>query len=436
MALRTPYAASGVSSTADIFRRAVSTLLNPEGGVGQPLTAWPTPLKVTALGSPNLSVNVAAGEAWIPGTLSAGIQGMYYVLNDATYNVSLTSPPAGAPYTAWSAPSSGNSQIISIVAAVFDTDYSQTMPDSHASPWAEWWVYPVYGTAASSPTAPSLPSNSILLAQFTVTHSTTSITSGMINDMRNQVGLANVPGSVPIGGEIDFRGPASNIPPGWLLEDGSVYSAAIYPLLAATLAIPGAVSAPYYYWDYQYYLQHGSYPAAGYFAVPNAAGANTIGAGAGYVTGVGALPTYTFAASGGEPTHTLSVSELAAHGHADSGHSHSDSGHSHSDSGHNHGNTSTTSSNHTHSFPSSDIVNIGSGSLGIGGGTNAAGYTGMTTGGQSLDHVHGTGTGYSGITSGNAALSTNSANNATTGSGSAHNNMAPYTVATKIIRAY
>ena len=60
----------------------------------------------------------------------------------------------------------------------------------------------------------------------------------------------------------------------------------------------------------------------------------------------------------------------------------------------------------------------------------------MTTGGQSLDHVHTTGSGNAAIGSGNAAIGSGTANNATAGSGTAHNNMHPYNVVTKIIRAY
>ena len=157
MTLHNPVWLHADSYDAVDFRNAISSLLNPAGGVvgsGDYLVTAP---------SSGMSVNVAAGQIWIPGTQVAN-QSQYYMLNDGT--VSVTVPAAD----------STNPRIDLIVAQVIDTQYGG------ASNTGE--VVDVSGTPAASPAAPAAPANSITLAQVYVGAGVTSITSGNITDKR------------------------------------------------------------------------------------------------------------------------------------------------------------------------------------------------------------------------------------------------------------
>lgn len=121
-------------------------------------------LQVTQNGTPNMTVNVASGVAFIPGTES-GAQAMYFVENDATVNLSITT-----------APGAGLNRIDLIVAKIQDSFYSGATD--------AWSLAVVTGVAASSPTAPTPPNNSITLAQIFVGSNVTSIVTGNITDTR------------------------------------------------------------------------------------------------------------------------------------------------------------------------------------------------------------------------------------------------------------
>lgn len=123
-----------------------------------------TAMQVTANGTPNMTVNVAAGVAFIPGTENTS-QGVYSVYNDASVNLSITT-----------APGAGLNRIDLIVAKVQDTFYSGAIN--------AWSLAVVTGTAASSPSPPTPPNNSISLAQVFVGANVTSIVSGNITDVR------------------------------------------------------------------------------------------------------------------------------------------------------------------------------------------------------------------------------------------------------------
>lgn len=121
-------------------------------------------LQVTANGTPNMSVNVATGVAFIPGTEN-GAQGTYFVENDATVNLSINT-----------APGAGLNRIDIVVAKVQDQFYSGATN--------AWSLAVVAGTAAASPSAPSAPNNAIILAQVFVGALVSSITTGNITDTR------------------------------------------------------------------------------------------------------------------------------------------------------------------------------------------------------------------------------------------------------------
>ena len=131
-----------------------------------------TDFAVTQNGTPNMSVNVAAGGAFIRGTLNAN-QGAYHVWNDGTVNLSITAADA----------TNGRRDLV--IAQVRDAAYSGATNDAR--------ITVVTGTAAASPVDPSLASfpNALVLARITVAAGDTAINTADITDLRpvaNQVG--------------------------------------------------------------------------------------------------------------------------------------------------------------------------------------------------------------------------------------------------------
>jgi hypothetical protein len=123
----------------------------------------PTSLAVTANGTPNMSVNVAAGWAAIVGTTQANM-GAYIAYNDATTNLTIT------------ASNPTNPRIDRVVVTVNDAYYTGLLNNVTFSVIA--------GTPAASPVAPALPANSLSLATVLVAANATTIISGAITDTR------------------------------------------------------------------------------------------------------------------------------------------------------------------------------------------------------------------------------------------------------------
>lgn len=122
-------------------------------------------LAVTQNGTPNMTVNVAAGAAFIAGTESS-MQGLYNLINDASVSVTISTANASNP------------RIDLIVAQVLDDQYSGA---SHIGQ-----IVVVTGTPASSPSAPATPKNSLVLAHIAVGASVTSILTANITDERTK----------------------------------------------------------------------------------------------------------------------------------------------------------------------------------------------------------------------------------------------------------
>ncbi len=158
-----PFVAQADSYGAEQMRRAFSTFINSGGGV-----VGANDLQVTALSTPNMSVNVSSGQVWVPGTLSTQ-QGQYYGLNNATMNVLV---PGSDPT---------NPRIDLIAVVVDDAAYGQSSTG--------WQIVDVPGTPAASPTIPTAPANSIVLAQIAVNAAVSSITSADITDKRVFAGV-------------------------------------------------------------------------------------------------------------------------------------------------------------------------------------------------------------------------------------------------------
>ena len=166
MALRTPpsWLQNG-SHPAENDRLTTQALYATTGIIGS------TSLAVTQNGTPNMSVNIAAGWAAIVGT-STTTQGTYVSYNDAVLNAAIATAPAT------------NSRIDLVCLTVNDAYYSGSTNNIV--------VNVVTGTAAASPVAPSTPANSIALAQVLVGTSVTSILTANITDVRVQT-TTNLP---------------------------------------------------------------------------------------------------------------------------------------------------------------------------------------------------------------------------------------------------
>jgi len=157
MALRTPpsWLQQG-SHPAENDRLTMQALFATTGIIGA------SSLAVTQNGTPNMSVNVAAGWAAIVSSTSNG--GVYVAYNDATTNLTVTAANASLP------------RIDRVVVTVNDAYYSGLLNN------VTFTV--VAGTPNASPTAPATPSNSISLATIAVAAAATSIVTANITDTR------------------------------------------------------------------------------------------------------------------------------------------------------------------------------------------------------------------------------------------------------------
>lgn len=176
-ALNPPWVTQASSHPSSLFRQELQAMLGGDPsavstGVGGIVT--PGSLAVTANGTPNWSVNVAAGGVFIPGGQAAS-QGSYFGTNDATTNLAVaTSDPT-------------NARKDLVIAYVADAQYS-----GGSNSWA---LAVVTGTPAASPADPSLAAypNSVLLARLTIPAAAVSVVSGYITDLRTRASALNAP---------------------------------------------------------------------------------------------------------------------------------------------------------------------------------------------------------------------------------------------------
>jgi hypothetical protein len=137
-------------------------------------------LAVTQNGTPNMSVNVAAGSAFIKGT-SAADQGVYGFFNDATVNLAIST----------SDPTNGRRDLI--IAQIRDAGGGYGGVDNDAR------LAVVTGTASGSPVDPAVPANCLVLARITVDAAAGSIVTGKITDLRTRaIGRGAVLGSAAV----------------------------------------------------------------------------------------------------------------------------------------------------------------------------------------------------------------------------------------------
>lgn len=120
-------------------------------------------LNITAQGSPNMTVNVAAGEAWVAGT-SVSNQGYYHVVNDSIVVLTVNQ-------------SNTSSRTDIVILRVYDSEYAGSFDIAQ--------LEIVTGTPGGG--TPATPANSLKLATITVGANVTSISNANIVDNRAQV---------------------------------------------------------------------------------------------------------------------------------------------------------------------------------------------------------------------------------------------------------
>lgn len=173
-----PWSIQGQSHPATVARNAQAAMLGAPAAAVSPavqiLTAGGShgvvsagDLAVTQNGTPNMSVNVAAGRAFIRGTETASLnQGVYSFFNDGVVNLSI------------GAADPTNPRRDLIIAQVRDANYSGAANDARLAV--------VAGTPAASPADPTPPANALVLARVAVAAGATSITNANITDLRTR----------------------------------------------------------------------------------------------------------------------------------------------------------------------------------------------------------------------------------------------------------
>ena len=180
------YAITANSLTAETFRQAPSSLISGTGVVGS------GDLAVSQNGTPDMSVNVAAGQVWVPGTLSS-TTGFPTNLNAQTTWGLPSSFNEQASYFQWysgttnlaiSAADPTNPRIDLAVVSIQDAAYSGSNNQGI--------LQIITGTPAPSPSAPSAPASSVVLAQIAVAAGASSIVTADITDERTFLALTAV----------------------------------------------------------------------------------------------------------------------------------------------------------------------------------------------------------------------------------------------------
>lgn len=142
--------------------------------------AGSTDLAVSERGAgANLSVDVAAGRAWISGDDSTN-QPPYLFYNDATVNLAIAAADATNP------------RIDLVIAEIRDSAFSGVNQDAR--------LRVVTGTPSGSPAAPATPNNAIVLARVSVPALDTTISNAQITDYRKRamVGTTNTLGPATV----------------------------------------------------------------------------------------------------------------------------------------------------------------------------------------------------------------------------------------------
>jgi hypothetical protein len=162
-----PYTMDGTTVDGEVIRRAIGTLLAPAGGI-----VSPGDLPVTQQATPNMSVQVGAGQIWVPGT-STSTQGPYYARNSGPVTLAIA------------ASNPSNPRVDTIITQVQDAAYAgatkQIVPAVvTGTPTAGVSVPPTTAAQAATDGAGAVPVSSYVLAYVLVPASATSIVTADI----------------------------------------------------------------------------------------------------------------------------------------------------------------------------------------------------------------------------------------------------------------
>lgn len=153
------FALAAVSQSPESFRRLLETIFGYRPGI-----AGPGDWAVSQNGTPNMSVNVAAGRGYVDGTESAN-QGGYFGQSTTVTNLAI------------SASNPTNPRRDLVVARVRDNEYA-------TGPTSAFSLEVITGTPAASPSDPTAPANSLVIARVAVAANATTILTANITDLR------------------------------------------------------------------------------------------------------------------------------------------------------------------------------------------------------------------------------------------------------------
>lgn len=344
--------------------------------------------KVTQRGAgANFSVDVAAGEVVIAGDDQTN-QGNYLARSIATINAAITAAPGA------------NSRYDLVCIRIND-------PNAGGSAGNTASIVVTAGTPAASPAVPATPASSLPIAIIgPISTGVASITNAIITDARVLAGRRDTPGTIEWSAN---TAPAN----GWLFCAGQAVSRTTYARLFAHLS-----------------TTFGAGDGATTFNLPDLRGRAVVGLDNMNGTDAGRLSVANaLGGSGGAETHTLSAAELAVHAHSID---------------HDHGSQSISASVTINDNTTDLVRRLGtaagnqavSGVSWNGGSFNlmqdSGGSFANVTAFMHMDYI--TEHGHTGTVTGTVDLPNFTSSSGNAGSGSAHNNMQPYTLLNAFIR--
>jgi hypothetical protein len=171
-----PWSIQGQSHPATVARNAVAGMLGAPAVALTPAASVTTAggshgvvggadLAVAQNGTPNMSVNVAGGRAFIRSTFTGSLgQGTYSFFNDVTVNLAVAA----------SDPTNPRRDLV--IAQVRDTNHGGAANDARLTV--------VTGTPAAVPADPTVPASCVVLARIAVAAGSTTVLNAAITDLR------------------------------------------------------------------------------------------------------------------------------------------------------------------------------------------------------------------------------------------------------------
>lgn len=173
-----PWSIQGQSHNATVARNAVAAVMGAPSAALAAAASITTAggshgvvlggdFAVTQNGTPNMSVNVAAGRAFVRSQETASLgHGTWTAFNDATVNLAVAA----------SDPTNPRRDLV--ILQVRDSNYSGASTDARLTV--------VTGTPAASPVDPTVPVNSLVLARIAVAAASSTVVNANITDLRTR----------------------------------------------------------------------------------------------------------------------------------------------------------------------------------------------------------------------------------------------------------